>query len=263
NSKAKGYRVGLKGDVPEFEWPKSMDEFRKIATWLIIKASDTAKRVKPTNVLGKASLAAMEKNRELRDDFARAVAVTYTNAISELYNTADPIEGDSRLERLSGRGKPDDTASKEPAVTYHRFIPELDDTSRGKEKKIEKFLDNVRVQFGKCETTLDFNEMRQFLINAFRPYCLDEELSLPVLYRIGRLDYPSMMFLNLIMDMGALPMISPKELAEKLRTNPIYKKDIIISRDGHTVIRVFMNDEGIFGAPMSPCGILDIYPFDQ
>ena len=71
-----------------------------------------------------------------------------------------------------------------------------------------------------------------------------------------------MLFLAAIVEVGAVPILSPKKLAERLRNNPIHKKDIIISRDGQTVIRVFMDDGGAFKSPISANGVIDIYPLD-
>ncbi|MBW2045211.1 MAG: acetate/propionate family kinase, partial [Deltaproteobacteria bacterium] len=125
-------------------------------------------------------------------------------------------------------------------------------------------IDSLRKTFKKqwviAEKAKDIVAARWALIEVLKQF-IKQGICPPVICRLGE-HFPSFALLDAFTQLGAMPMLTPKELAEKLCSNPIYRKEVVsIPPNGEKAIRVVMADNGLFKGPVTPVSVLYLYPY--
>ncbi|NQT32662.1 MAG: class II D-tagatose-bisphosphate aldolase, non-catalytic subunit, partial [Candidatus Omnitrophica bacterium] len=113
-----------------------------------------------------------------------------------------------------------------------------------------------------CDSSMSIDEAVETLAGGYRTFLLDTKNKIPLVYRHGGGDNPSFVRLKASMILGLQPVMSPAELADKLRPEFIHSIDVFVNLAGETIMRVFMKDDGRFNAPMSPVTNIDLYAID-
>ncbi|MFA4997924.1 MAG: glycogen/starch/alpha-glucan phosphorylase, partial [Bacteroidales bacterium] len=243
--------------VSEFEgsqWPNGNGGLLAVAKHIHTEPL----RARPRSIgLLTSDNALLEKDRN-----ARNLIGIFRVAIIELYDDQHSSHGRAVLSRLSGKntGAAEDDADSRRAQV-HVWAKTGSTLSDEAQAQIHQLSVNLNGKMADAGLETDPERALGILREGFRPF-LEAEIGLPKLLQSGDREYPSFMLTRMINRLGALPMMSPAELADKLRNNPILAKDATTTRGGHTVIRVFMDNEGEFTAPICPTNVIELYPLE-
>ena len=228
---------------PSFRWPASKEDFKT-------RIAASLQDAQGESVLLPAQAVSVLNQRE-RDACSRALLSSYLVIVQYLYDTAKPETGEQRLMRLSGE-VPDEMLEGGPR-------PEGSLEERKKEARLTALLEK---QVAYCAQELDVNSAVELLVRGIRPL-LKADMDPPAFIRgVGDI-YPSLIKIRAFIALGARPAIrSPRELVGLLRSNPVYRRGLVIAHGGYPAITVFMADKGRFGSPSVPVNAIEFYPVD-
>ena len=210
---------------------------------------DSSEKLK-RDVLSALFIPASFPSIEERAKTVRALVImsAFLDAIKEFYVITEPNRGPSRLERLSGERQK--SFLDFPGGVFLRPDAEI----RPKELAYTRNLFSAVIR----TTLIDEPEFgKRAIAESLRGFVKDG-LTLPLLFALGIGPYPSFALQNSLIMLGALPMLEPPELADRLDEEDILDKDIVRTTTGHVAIRIFLKKRGFFKGPLTP-GIRTVF----